>query len=930
MRLAFIFSLLITGCLFTGHFVLAKEQAAAPAAAPAAERFNGAVAQAENPSFRRHIVPLFSRAGCSGRECHGSFQGRGGFHLSLFGYDFEKDHKQMTVNADGGENQVRINREQPEKSLLLTKPTLQEPHKGKERFKKGSWEYNLVLKWIQGGAKMDVEATGEFGHLEITPKEIVFKKPGDTVQIRVLAHWKDGTVEDVTQLTRFRSNDDSVSTVSVTGLVESKDKGDTHVVAFYDNGVHPVPVMLPVSDKVGPKYPQVASVSKVDDLVVGKLRKLGIIPSETCTDAEFLRRVSLDVTGTLPTPEEITAFLADRSPSKRAAKVDALLKTPAYAAWWATKLSDFLGNNPRVLRGNGQNNYGERFSRQWYDWMQERFAKNEPYDQMMAGIILATGRTKAGQTYEEFAREMSGYFRAENPLKFAERPNMPYFWQRSNLQKAEEKALAFSHSFLGVRIECAQCHKHPFDQWTQNDFKAFQAFFEGVSYGGKGGGGKAGGGLPAQTGETVTYASLTKAIKDAVAVPADPKGGNNQKTLSEEFERRVKAGEPAPWLEVFTTVRETKGELSEREIERMKKRNPNFDGRVLTPKILGGEEVMLKEFPDPRAPLMEWLRSAKNPYFAKAWVNRVWASYFHRGLVEPADDMNLANPPVNEELMDYLAAGFVKSGYNMAWLHKEILTSATYQRSWKPNDTNKNDEKNFSRAVIRRLPAELVVDGIMQATLSTERIGKFRDEIETRAIGPNANAGRAGGGGGGKGVSNYSLNIFGKPVRETNCDCERTTDPTLLQTLFTRNDPELLNALEQSRGSGWVDEIRKATTPASPARAKGDIAQLEDLIRKMETKLKESPDRRELLEGEIKAAKEKLAKLQPGAAATKPTEAGLDGYITQVFLRTVSRPPTATEIEKARADLSAANSTAEGVRELLWAMLNTREFMVNH
>lgn len=880
------------------------------------------ITKAEEPSFRRHVVPLISRAGCNGRECHGSFQGRGGFRLSLFGYDFDKDLQQMTVNADGDEKEVRINREHPEKSLLLTKGTNEEPHKGKERYKKGSWEYNVVLKWIQGGAKSDVEATGEFDRLEITPKEVVFKKAGDKVQLRVLAHWKDGTIEDVTQLTRFRSNDDSVSTISLTGVAEAKDMGDTHIVAFYDNGVHPVSVMLPVSDKVGPKYPRLATASKVDEHVVGKLAKLGIIPSEVCTDTEFLRRVSLDLTGTLPTPDQITSFLSDKSSAKRAAKVDELLKTPAYAAWWATRLSDFLGNNPRVLRGNGQNNYGDKFSRQWYDWMKERIAKNEPYDQMMAGIILATGRTKPGQTYEEFAREMSGYFRAENPLNFAERPNMPYFWQRQNLQKAEEKALAFSHSFLGVRIECAQCHKHPFDQWTQNDFKSFQAFFEGVSYGSKGGGGK---GAPSLPGETVTYASLTKEIKESV--PADPKGGNNQKALGAEFEKRVKAGEPAPWQEVYATVRDSRGKLSEREIEQMKKKNPNFDGRVMTPRVLGGEEVMLKEYPDPRAPLMNWLRSAKNPYFAKAWVNRVWATYFHRGLVEPADDMNLANPPVNEALMDYLAEGFVKNGYNMAWLHKEILTSATYQRSWKPNDTNKNDEKNFSRFVIRRLPAEVVVDGITQATLGSDRLSSFRDDIENRAIGPNANAGR-----GGKGASNYSLNIFGKPVRETNCDCERTTDPTLLQTLFTRNDPELLSALEQAKGGAFIEEVRKATSP--PSRNKGDNkndpGQLESYIRKLEGKVKDNPGNKENIEA-LKEAKEKLAKLQPApVSGEKRVAANADDYITQVFLRTVSRPPTATEIEKARVDIGAANSTSEGVRELLWAMLNTREFMVNH
>lgn len=246
--------LLLSGLLFLTGSVFAKD-----APIRTAEQRFATLAAAEEPSFRRHIVPLVSRAGCNGRECHGSFQGRGGFKLSLFGYDFEKDLEQMTVKADGDEKQVRINRQQPEKSLLLLKATNEEPHKGKERFKKGSWEYNMMLKWVQAGAKLDVEATGEFDRLEISPKEIVFKKPGEKVQVRVMAHWKDGTVEDVTQLTRFRSNDDSVSTISLTGVAESKDKGDTHIVAFYDNGVHPIPVMLPVSDKVGAKYPKVAT-----------------------------------------------------------------------------------------------------------------------------------------------------------------------------------------------------------------------------------------------------------------------------------------------------------------------------------------------------------------------------------------------------------------------------------------------------------------------------------------------------------------------------------------------------------------------------------------------------------------------------------------------------------------------------------------------
>ena len=794
----------------------------------------------------------------------------------MFGYDFDKDLKAITVDANGGEKQVRIDRTNAAKSLLLTKPTMEEHHKGKKRIEKGSWEYNLILKWIQAGAKGDVEATGEFDRLEITPKEIVFKATGETVQLQVLAYWKDGAVEDVTQITRFRSNDDSVSTISPTGVVTAKDKGDTHIVAFYDNGVQPIPVMLPVSEQTGPKYPKVATPTKVDELVIAKLRKLGIVPSAVSTDAEFLRRVTIDLTGGLPTAEQVTKFLADPSSNKRSAKIDELLRTPAYAAWMATKLSDYLGNNAGQLKAqNGTGNFGPKFSRQWYDWLYARILKNEPYDQMMAGIVLATSRTRADQTYEEFAREMSSYFRSENPVNFADRPNMPYFWQRANVKKPEEKALAFAHSFLGVRIECAQCHKHPFDQWTQSDFKKFQAFFEGIDYGSKT--------VKAMTDEKVSYASLTKELNDAV--PADPKG-NKQKGFGAEFDKRVAAGELAPWQEIYIANR-GKSKLSEKEQARLKSSNAKLDGRVLTPKILGGDEVLLNEYPDARVPLMQWLRSPKNPYFARAFVNRMWAGYFGRGLVEPADDMNLANPPVNRELMDYLSDGFAAHGFDMAWLHREILTSDTYQRSWKPNATNQQDEKNFSRMIPRRLPAEVVVDAITQATLGTERVAKFMADIENRAIGPNANAGVLKGGGKGGG-GNYSLNIFGKPIRETNCDCERTTDPTILQTLFTRNDPEMLSALDQARGgTAWIEELRKSVSGTT--KRKGDTA--------------------------------------PPVAA-KPLD--LDKVVPEVFLRTVSRPPTADELSRAKTDIAAAKNQVDGVRELLWAMLNTREFMVNH
>jgi hypothetical protein len=898
----------------------------APKFPTASERF-GSLDKADDASFRRHVIPLFSRTGCSGRECHGAFAGQGGFQLSLFGYDFENDFKEITQDADGGEAEVRVNKDKAIESLILTKATATTKHKGKERFAQGSWEYNLVLKWIQSGAKFDLKETGEFDRLEVTPTEIVFKKTGETAQLRVLAHWKDGTVEDVTQLTRFRTNDESVSTVSDTGKVTSVGPGDTHIVAFYDNGVHPVPVILPFNDKSGSRYPRLATRTKVDELVVAKLRKLGIVPSAVCTDEEFLRRASLDVTGTLPTPSEVREFLADRSPDKRAKKIDELLNRPGYAAWFTTLLCDFTGNNPQQLNDGGgliRNLNGEQ-SRRWYDWIYERVAANTPYDELAAGIVLATTRSSPDQSYEELAKEMAAYYRSENPADFADRDTMPYFWARRNVRMPQEKALAFSHSFLGVRIECAECHKHPFDQWTKQDFEQFKAFFEAISHG------------PNRVAkdEGVTYASLTQDIRNAVtngkAVDPRSKAGQDQnRQMQQEAQRRIRAGELVPWNEVFVDARRTP------QPARKDRKEVKGSARVITPKILGGEEVMLQQYSDPRQPLMDWMRAPENPYFARAFVNRVWANYFGRGIVEPVDDLNLANPPVNEALMDHLAEGFVRHNFDMKWLHREILTSDTYQRSWQPNETNKLDEKNFSRMNPRRVPAEVAMDAIKLATAASADLSRFVGDVAKRNIGPGADSYNR------RGNSGYALATFGKPARVANCDCERTADPTLLQTLFTRNDPELIASLEgDGRNAAWINELRRlyGANQKELAKVESDFnksrAARQAMREKLEKRLKAGEITREdiaKLRADLKTAEDKEAVLSAklNEQQGKPAEMKVDEIIQEVFLRTVSRLPKPEEMARAREDIAAAKEPVDGVRDLLWAMLNTREFLVNH
>jgi hypothetical protein len=573
----------------------------------------------------------------------------------------------------------------------------------------------------------------------------------------------------------------------------------------------------------------------------------------------------------------------------------------------------------------------------------KRVSENRPYDEIVQGIVMGTGRSRPDQTYQEFVKEMGSYFREDNPADFSERKDMPHFWARRNLRQPEEKAMAFAYSFLGVRIQCAQCHKHPFDQWTQADFNSFKAFFEPITV--------AQYGVNATKGEGMDPRSLQKELeKEAGYDPKDPKSNKNRQ-LRPVVEKRIANGQPVPWQEVYIKAPRSK-KYTPAQIARIKKKNPNFNTRVITPKVLGGETMDVK-YPDPRTPLVEWLKADENPYFARAFVNRVWASYFGRGLVEPADDLNLANPPTNAGVLDHLAKGFVKSGYDMKWVHREILRSDAYQRSWKINATNEHDDKNFSRYVIRRLPAEVAADAIRQATGSEERVKELASNMDMRMIGATSI-------GGYRGNNNYMLGIFGKPARENNCDCERTVDPTLLQTIFTRNDPEMLSQL--SAKGGWIDELArrykikngagdndrkrlgtfrsrlnvqrkrlatlKTHMPKKPADPKDAQA-----AKKYKAQLAAHKKEQQRLINSMGYYQKKIAELTPkkqDPAQRVELPEGVEKLISETFLRTVSRYPTNKEMELARADMAKSDNVVEGIQELLLALLNTKEFMVNH
>jgi hypothetical protein len=859
------------------------------------------------------VLPLIGQLGCNGRACHGSFQGQGGFRLSLFGYDFKADHDNLLAG-----DEPRTNIEKPVDSLILLKPLEEVPHEGGQRLEKGTWQYRVLLGWIEAGAKDPGDAAARFVRLELEPRELVARAKGDTWQLRAVAVWSDGMREDVTPLCRFQSNDDQVATIDAAGLVTAAGPGDTHVVAFYDNGVVPVPVVFPVSDRVGPAYPDVPTPTRIDELVVDKLRKLGEVPSEPCTDTEFLRRVSLDITGTLPTAAEATTFTADTSPDKRVRKIDELLERPGYAAWWATKFCDWTGNNSRFNQNKGPDRQNV-VSQLWYDWMKARIEENVPYDELVERIVLAKSRLD-GESFEDYCSRMSAFLRKDDKASFADSPTLPYFWSRSNFRTNEERALGFAYSFLGVRIQCAQCHKHPFDQWTKDDFDRFENFFARVKFG------------PGPETKKPTEEMIA-----ALDVPKSLKGNK----LEQELAKLAGQGKVVPFSETFVVpppkpvdAKAVARLEKQRGSDREKQRAKLLAGRTAT--VLGGEEFRIDELEDPREVLMEWMRDDGNPYFARAIVNRVWAAYFNVGIVEPPDDLSLANPPSNEPLLDHLAAEFRRHDFDLKWLHREIVTSRTYQAGWRTNDTNRLDERNFSRAVPRRIPAEVTLDAIRMATAADADACTMAASSGGRAV---ADATAVGWGQSGK----YALAVFGRSTRESNCDCDRSMEPSLLQTVFLQNDRDMLAQIE--RRGGWVEAVSRpyeAAKVEATRAAVGKARNAERLALQAEQRLQKLKDRGAsdkaiaAAEAALAAARRNAPGDQPPAvspAASPPAEpapADVARIVRQAYLRTLSRPPTEAEASRATSYFSETASVREAARDLLWALLNTKEFVVNH
>jgi hypothetical protein len=287
-------------------------------------------------------------------------------------------------------------------------------------------------------------------------------------------------------------------------------------------------------------------------------------------------------------------------------------------------------------------------------------------------------------------------------------------------------------------------------------------------------------------------------------------------------------------------------------------------------------------------------------------VNRVWSGYFNVGIIEPPDDMNLANPPSNEPLLDYLTEEFINHGYDMKWLHREIVGSRTYQLSWQTNPTNRHDLRNFSHQVVRRLPAEVAYDAIHHAVASDEAMLAMHHDLSDRYIGLKGNVNMPRGNQGANGEQ-YALVLFGKSIRSTNCDCDRTNEASLLQTMFLQNDSQLLALLDSN--DSWIRQISGSNRTTQVERAENDLRQA-----------RRAKDAKEIKEIE--------ARLERLKAATQPALSH-EELVVEAYLRTLSRLPNERELKTAGDYLAEAEDTVSGMKDLLWALLNTKEFIVN-
>jgi hypothetical protein len=694
-------------------------------------------------SFRNDVLPVLFRAGCNAGKCHGSSRGKNGFHLTLFGYGPNQDYLYLTR-----ENRSRrLDVANPDDSLMLTKPIGAVAHEGGTVLEKDSPMYNNLKRWIAEGAVNDPAEVKNLVDIEILPKQVVIEGEGVPQRFTVRAKYTDGSDRDVTKLAILSSSDDSILKIDGNGMASSGTRGEIYIMARFGSfAVVSQAVVIPSGVQLA--WPEDAQPRNyIDEFVFAKLRKLRVAPAVVCDDSDFLRRAYLDVLGTLPTIEEAEAFYNDPAPDKRAQLIDKLLERPEFSDVWAMKWAEVLRIKEvaNILDPKGMNRYN--------DWLRQKIASNTPMDQIARELLASSGGNFTNPAANFYVVERDPSVLAENVAQV----------------------------FMGVQMQCAQCHNHPFERWTMDDYYSFSAFF-------------------AQVGRKASTDPRELIIFNAG-------GGGVQHFL-------------------------TKADMP-----------PKFLGGA-TPDVAGK---------DRRAVLAEWLTSPENPWFSKNIANRVWAHFLGGGIINPPDDVRVTNPPANPDLLEAIGKKMVEYNYDLKRLVRDICNSYTYQMSTQPRAPEFADTKNFAVARLRRLSAEQMLEAVCVAT-------DYEVKFAGLPLGakPVQIAGASG---------DYFLSIFGRPKRDSVCTCDRTSEPTLAQSLHLINGSTINAAIAREGGS--LDRWIKESLPTA------------DVVRRM-------------------------------------------------YLASVSRPPQPEEVTRLEEYVNAAPDKTAAYQDAFWTVLNSKEFMFNH
>jgi Protein of unknown function (DUF1549)/Protein of unknown function (DUF1553) len=700
-------------------------------------------------NFTNQVVPVFTKLNCNGGGCHGKATGQNGFKLSLLGFQPEEDYEFLVKESRGR----RLFPTSPATSLLLTKPTGQTPHGGGKKMEVGSYEYQIIYRWLEQGMPFGSDKDPKVVAIRCVPDSRVMTRRGEQ-QVTVEAVYSDGSVEDVTRTALFEPNDPEMADVSTGGLVRTLDlAGEVAIMARYQGQVATFRATIPL----GAQFTQKPSIRNyVDDAVFSKLETLGIPASAVCDDATFLRRVSIDIAGMTPTADEVAAFLADTNPAKRDAAIDRLLDSRQYADLFANKWSMILRNKQRTTDA-----VAPTFA--LHNWVWESMYRNKPYDQFVRDLLTATGDAETTPTV--------GWYR--------------------EVDQANEQVEDVSQLFLGMRIQCARCHHHPFEKWSQDDYYGMAAFFSRI-------------------------------------------GRKNLPSFNNQLRDR---------------------QLFHDDSQPAMARNDR-SGKMLVPAGLGATPLQVPAEEDPRGYLVDWMTHKDNPYFAKAVVNRYWKHFFSRGIVEPEDDMRETNPPTNPVLLDSLAKNFIESGFDLKQLVRTICQSSTYQLTSLPNDYNGKDKQNFSRYYPKRLSAEVLYDAFHRSTNSFENFHYFPPGISAvQLVDPIR--------------STYFLKVFGQPPADTACECERSSEANLAQSLHLLNSTEVQNKLADGN--------------SRPAKLAADTAR----------------DHR--------------------------------AKVSELYKWVYGREPDSTEVDLATAHIEKNKENPKvGYEDIMWALINTKEFLFNH